>query len=228
MRRILRTLAVAVMCGSVAVMGGCTSDEDGASMSDSRSPQPVGSESASEFVEGDEWATQNGLLTQAEAAAALGELSTLPPSGWDDCHPLLGSALPPDVSWDASTQLVTDEPVTDVTTHVSECAITSLDPKATAEVYAYLEGQTPTFTPPLAEGRYAPAPIGVEAFAWELDGGGGEVDRFVVVNTGDSLVGVVANRTDVGTRGDNLTREQVDNLVKAAVDKLAAELASTE
>ena len=239
MRRMLRMLAVAFMCGSVALMGGCASEEDGASISDSSSvPRDLwGAETLRFFggvEEGEEWARENGLLTQAEAAAALGEFSTLSPLAGYNC--LLRLTLPPDVSWDASTFFdlhngtdePTDESMTDVVTRVSECTITSLDPKATAEVYAYLEGLTLTQPWPPAEGRYAPAPIGVAVFAWELNGGGREIDRLVVVNTGDSLVGIVANRTDVETKDDNLTREQVDNLVEAAVDKLAAERASTE
>lgn len=188
--------AVAVMCGSVAVMGGCTSDEGGASAGDSSSPQATGS-----------------LLSRVEVAAALGESVSGEGGALEQDWCLVPG---PAVGWDASTFYTLVRGDERVTTDVSECTITSADPQTITQMYADLEGQTPEG----AEGPYEPATIGVEAFAWELDGLGGAIDRFVVVTTGDALVGIAANRHSPVAEGDNLTREQVDNLVKAAVDKL--------
>ena len=69
----------------------------------------------------------------------------------------------------------------------------------------------------LAEGRNEPATIGIEPFTWELDGAGGAIDRFALVNR--TRAG--RHRGERHAEGDNLTREQVDDLVRTAVDKLA-------
>lgn len=109
----------------------------------------------------------------------------------------------------------------DVVTHVSEFVIRGPE---IAEAYARIEaGERWRNT---SGERYDPAPIGTDAFAYETDGGSGALDRLVVVNTGDSLVVIVANPASPDspdadlTEGENLTREQVDNVVRAAVEKL--------
>jgi hypothetical protein len=73
--------------------------------------------------------------------------------------------------------------------------------------------------------RYDPAPIGIDALAYETDGGSGALDRIVVVNTGEALVVIEANPASPHdpepdlTIAENLTRDQVDDLVRAAVQK---------
>jgi hypothetical protein len=93
----------------------------------------------------------------------------------------------------------------------------SADRQVIARMFADLQDQTPA-------NAIGPYPLGwLDAFAWELDGGGGAIDRFVVVNTGDALVAITANRhSPVVAEGDNLTRPQIDHLVDAAVEKITS------
>ena len=178
-----------------------------------------------------EWAQERDLLTGDDVVAAFGDSMT---KVVDAASPEV--AMDPD-PWKVgfrspfpSDEAVLDEGVSyvlhrevgsrTVILYVSEYV--SHDPDI-MEMYATMEaGEGRRNT---ADERYDPSPIGVDSFAYETNGGSGALDRLVVVNTGEALVVIVASPAspdfpDRLTEVENLTREQVDNLVRVAVEKL--------
>lgn len=228
--RAVRRLGPAVIAAGVLATGACTSD-------DAQPPPPAEASGipelapelfgAPQLFSGPEWITTPGLLTHSEVIASLAEPFAADAStasgGWqsvagsDDSCAIVPSTLPAVVPWGDSVFYTFEPAGGQQGTDVVECTYGPDDPARIAELYAQLEAGVPS----LAGARYEPAAIGVDAFGWELDGGGGAIDRVVVVSTGDRLVGVVANRHSPVAEDGNLTRSQVDALVRAAVEKSA-------
>lgn len=199
MRRILKGRAVAAACGSIALLGACSSLEE---LYDESTP-----DDPADVVE---WAQANNLLTAEDVEAVLGSGTTVP-EGWileleEGClsgeHDSLGVDyyLPEDV-W-----------------QLGECVIFETG----QEVYAAIErdlfsgvGEERASTV-----RYEPALVGadiLEAVGYEVpdDEQATVVGlRTVVVSTEDLVI-------SIGTAGgEAMTREQIDDLAQTAVDKL--------
>lgn len=209
--------ALAVL--AVVLVGACTSSDDAALSGSPSSGTLAGSSSFPPATAQLQEALQKDLLSAKEVAAALAEWPQA--DDWDAVgrQPAFSMCgVPgPAVGWHASVFYTYMRSDGRVTTDVSECMFYSADRQTIAQMFADLQDQTPSN----AVGPYEPAKIGwLDAFAWELDGGGGAIDRFVVVNTGDALLGISANRHSPVAEGDNLTRLQVDHLVDAAVEKI--------
>ncbi len=199
MRRILRNLAVAVACGSVALLGACTSDEDDDAATN---PEPT--------------VTEDALLSADEMLDALGENASITGADPGLCR-VVGVLEGYSDVYDTNVAIGYRYASVGGGTDVSECVWEAED-----SLFADMQESATQSLP--ADGRYDPAPIGTEAFGWEIEEGIA-VDRLVVVDNGDTVVAVWAGGRDlagVDTPGDaaNLTRAQVDDLVKAAVDKL--------
>ncbi len=180
-----------------------------------------------------EWAQRSGLLTREEVVAALGESTAVvvdaespevaredDPWGVGFLSPFPDDAFAPDAG---VTYVVRREgDGRDVFMYVS--VNMARGPALEATFMAMKDAEGRRNTP--AE-RYDPAPIGGEAFAFVTGSSSPRSarDRLVVVNSGDALVVILANPASVSpgpdpTESENVTREQVDNLVKAAVAKL--------
>ena len=242
MRRVLRSLGVALVSGAVVMLGACASSGDGVTASSISSSDAVSSDAVSEpgynpALSGEDrvalvskWAQERHLLTGAEVVAALGESTTevvdaSSPEVWmfDEWGGFRGPFSDKEVAVGGEVQYVLlrkgDSRI--VITYVYEALSQG---QAVAE--AYLDAEQGEKRRNSASERYEPAPIGVNAFAYETDGGSGALDRLVVVDTGNALVVIVAspaspNDPDADlTVGENLSREQVDKLVTAAVEKL--------
>ena len=177
-----------------------------------------------------EWAEGEDLLTREEVVAALGESTAVvvdaesPEIASEDDPWGAGFSSPfPDDEFAADagvTYVVRREgDGRDVFMYVSEYV--ARGPTVDETYVTMKEAESLRNTP--AE-LYDPVPIGVEAFAFET-GSSGARDRLVVVELGDALVVISANPASVApgpdpTESEDLTREQVDDLVEAAVAKL--------
>jgi hypothetical protein len=179
-----------------------------------------------------EWARERNLLTGEDVVAALGESTT---KVVDAASPEVAN-YPDHWGFGFLSPFPREEAVMDagvsytlhregdsrtVIMYVSEYVYRG---PAVAETYANMEaGEGRRNT---ADERYDPAPLGANAFAYETNGGSGARDRLVVVDTGEALVVIVASPASPDypeaflTESENLTRQQVDNLVRAAVEKL--------
>ncbi|MDH5373559.1 MAG: hypothetical protein OEX97_11505 [Acidimicrobiia bacterium] len=180
-----------------------------------------------------EWAGERNLLTGADVVAALGESKTklvdaASPEvanypdywGFGFLSPFPGEEAALDLG---ATYVLQKEGVSrNVIIYVSEYVTYG---PAIREMYANIEAGEGGRN--AADERYDPAPIGIAAFAYETNGGSGALDRLVMVDTGEALVVVVASPASPNypeanlTVGENLTREQVDNLVRVAVEKVS-------
>jgi hypothetical protein len=179
-----------------------------------------------------EWAQERNLLTSDEVVAALGEPTT---KAVDAASPEVANY--PDywgvgfLSPFPSDEAVVDTGVTydlhregDSRTVVMGVSEYVIEGPTIAETYARMEAAERQRNIP--DEQYDPAPIGVDAFAFETDGGSGAIHHLVVVNTGDSLVVIATGPASPDypeadlAEGENLTREQVDGLVQVAVEKL--------
>jgi hypothetical protein len=179
-----------------------------------------------------EWAQERNLLTGEDVLAALGESTT---KVVDAASPEVAN-YPIDWGFGFLSPFPSDEAVMNagvsydmhregdsriVLTGVSEYVFHG---PAVAETYARMEAGEGRRNSP--EERYEPAPISVDAFAYETDGGSGAIHHLVVVNTGEALVVIATGHASPDypepnlSVGENLTREQVDNLVRVAVEKL--------
>ena len=187
-----------------------------------------------------EWADERSLLTGDDVVAALGESTT---KSVDAASPEVANY--PDY-WGygflfpfPSSEAVIDAGVTyqlhkqgdsrNVVMGVSEYVIYG---SALTETFARMEWEESQRNTP--DEQYAPAPIGVDAFAFETDGGSGAIHHLVVVNTGSALVVIATGPASPNypeaalTESENLTRAQVDNLVRIAVGKLSGEFEPSE
>lgn len=224
MREVLRVVAV-VACGCVAVLGACTTAEEAVS------PSVPASETASPGAPGAApWVQLKVLLTGAEVLEALGdptaevvhnEMTWGGSRGFDDPE---DPTDVPEVSpgMDASVYYALERSGDSRTlvSYVDEAVAGGPDVEQSFATWETL------VTSRVSGEGYDPAPIGFDAFAYESDGGAGALDRMVVVNTGQTLVVIDATTASpVGPEPDltvdeNLTRDQVDDLVRAAVEKL--------
>ncbi len=224
-RRVLSSLAAAVACGLVVVLAACTDSTEDAASERGYNPALSGAE---RVVLVSEWAQERNLLTGEEMVAALGEstaevVDAASPDVWMNEWAFHGPVPDDEVVMDAEAVYVLHREGDSraVITYVSESLTRG---PAVGEAYANVEeGERRRNT---SSELYDPAAIGVDAFAYETNGGSGALDRMVVVNTGNALVVVVASPASPDapeadlTESENLTREQVDSLVRAAVEKL--------
>lgn len=222
---VLGRVAGVLMAAPMLVAAACTGDD---AMPPRQAQASDLREAAPELFRAPGWGTSSEILTHADVLVALGELFPAGSGAWpgrwraeagsDGSCAILPGTLGAAVPWGASVFFTFEQPDGSLGTDVVECTYGPADPKRIARLYAQMEANAPA----LAGVRYEPAAIGVDAFGWELDGGAGAIDRVVVVTTGESLVGIVANRHSPVAEGDNLTRAQVDALTRTAVATLAA------
>jgi hypothetical protein len=179
-----------------------------------------------------EWAEERNLLTGEDVLAALGEFTTKVVDaespevamytgywgfGFLSPFPSDEAVMDAGVSYDLHREGDSRNVITGVSEYVAHGP-------AIAEMFASMEAGEGRRNTPYE--RYDPAPIGVDAFAYETDGGSGAIHHLVVVNTGEALVVIATGPASPDypeadlTEGENLTREQVDNLVRVAVEKL--------
>ena len=179
-----------------------------------------------------EWARAENLLTGEDVVLAFGESSfsvvdASSPEVALDADPWGVGFLTPfprdEAVMDTGVSYVLDRAGAsrDVTFYVSEHVARGA---ALDEAYDRVEeGERRRNIP---SERYEPALVGVEAFAYETDGGSGALDRLVVVHTGEALVVIVASPASPDrpqphlSTDENLTRERVDALVSAAIERL--------
>lgn len=183
-----------------------------------------------------EWAQERNLLTSDDVVAALAEPTTKPmdatspevanyPDYWGSGFlfpfPSDEAVMDAGVSYDLHKEGDSRNVVMGVSEYV-------IEGPTIAETYATMEAAERQRNTP--DEQYDPAPIGVDAFAFETDGGSGAIHHLVVVNTGDALVVIATGPASPDypeadlTEGENLTREQVDNVVRVAVEKLLGDL----
>lgn len=89
--------------------------------------------------------------------------------------------------------------------------------EAAPEIAPAVSGDTGCWGAPSG---YQPAPLGDDAVAWEAKGGPNNNDRAIVIRSGDVLMMIWVLRQVVVPEGADLTREQVDAVAAAAVNKL--------
>ncbi len=223
MRRILRTIAVAVACGSVALLGACTSDDE----SDA-GPEP--SASATLTVNGEAPAP---LLTAEEVLAATGETTdkvTIGAGLASGCA--VAGGLIADVdevenpwgiwnAWTAEAHYMYWNPK-GARVELNECLYRT--DSAEAQQMFDLAGTSGRLE---AEDLsvYELTSVGDESLVFE---GYGPGDQLAVARTGDTILAVTvgASAIKMGSEaahdpGPVLTRQQFENLVQAAVEKLA-------
>jgi hypothetical protein len=216
MRRNMSSLSIAIVCGSVALLGACTRSEDGASMPRAA---PSVNASASAIAAPGMKDLQRALLTREDVASAMGtsangiremtgaealEVSRI--VSVEGCAGAGGTSGPSGLSghWQAGVFYTFLDG--DRGTDVIEC-ITAADQQTIERMVG-------------GGAAYDPAPIGTDVIGYEVDGGAGAIDRVVVVEDDGVVIVVIANRHSPVPEGENLTRSQVDRLVATAVANL--------
>jgi hypothetical protein len=242
-RRATRVLSASLMFSPLTLIAGCSGEAAPSAptiaVSESASPTTAPGRIFDPTASGTDrvgvvssWARSRALLTGHDVVAALAEASTtvvdaenesvaMDPPDWG--AGFTGPFPSEEVLMDTGVSYVLERlgASRTVTIFVSEYVAHGQGVPAMYAAMEAGEGRRNTL-----DERYEPAPAGIEAFAYETDGGSGALDRLVVVRTGDAVVVVVANPASPDapdpdlTGAENLSRAQVDALVRAAVDKL--------
>jgi hypothetical protein len=225
-------LALVVLAGAVACTGSGSGDGD----SPPSAPAPLSSATA---VTTDHALLVDALLNPDEVLSALADEV---PAGSDL---LIGQTVGQDLTWLEEAQRLCVDPVlipgwqagAEFTmsggglSTVFVQKLLSADPAVIEEAFHLfrLANEAAPEIAPAASGDivcrgappgYGPAPVGDDAVAWEVEGGPDGDGRAVVIRSGDVLMMIWVLRQVLVPEAADLTREQVDAVAAAAVDKL--------
>lgn len=231
MRRVLCAMVVAAW-GCSALLSACASVEEAVdpSVSD-REEESAGRQDEEQVALASRLAHERGLLTAAEVLDAIGDPAAAVFGGdltsgdmhrgfFDPDDPTAVYEESPAMQETVYYALERSGDSRTLLTFVTEYVAAGPDIEQSFAAWEVL------LTSHLAVGRCDPPPIGIGALSFEGDGGAGAVDRIVVVNAGETLVVIEANTGSPDdpdphlADAENLTCDQMDALVRTAVEKL--------